>query len=70
MKKYVVLILLQAPFLGWSQSNVSLDSCIDWAYGHYEYEKQAQAFHFIMHSTVNENQTKSHQPEELFLDVH
>ncbi|MCK5700156.1 MAG: TolC family protein, partial [Cyclobacteriaceae bacterium] len=64
--KYVLLILLQAPFLGWSQSNVSLDSCIDWAYRHYEYEKQVQAYQESA-ALADENIGKSWYPQ-LMLD--
>ncbi len=32
------------PISGWSQNTISLDSCIIWAYQHFEYEKQALAY--------------------------
>lgn len=44
MKNIIIAILMFAPFFGWAQSPVSLDSCINWSYSHYEYEKQAMAY--------------------------
>ena len=44
MKNLIITILLFVPFFGWAQSPVSLDSCINWSYSHYEYEKQAMAY--------------------------
>jgi len=44
MKKYLIFIFLISPIFGWSQSVLSLDSCVDWAYDHFEYEAQAMAY--------------------------
>jgi len=44
MKKYLLILFLQIPFLGWSQSGISLDSCISWAYDHFAYESQVLAY--------------------------
>ncbi len=44
MKNYLIFIILITPLFGWSQSEVSLDSCISWAYDYFEYESQAMAY--------------------------
>jgi outer membrane protein TolC len=44
MKKYLLFLFMIAPMFGWSQSEISLDSCINWAYDHFEYESQAMAY--------------------------
>jgi len=44
MKQYTIAIFLLVSVTGWSQSSVSLDSCISWAYTHFEYESQALAY--------------------------
>ena len=44
MKNITIAILMFAPFSGWAQSAVSLDSCINWSYSLFEYEKQAVAY--------------------------
>ena len=44
MKKFIIFIFIMAPLFGWSQTEVSLDSCISWAYDHFEYESQAMAY--------------------------
>lgn len=35
---------MMTPSFGWSQNEMQLDSCIDWAYQHFEYESQAIAY--------------------------
>ena len=44
MKNILTITLLLISQLSWSQSSVSLDSCINWAYDHFAYEKQALAY--------------------------
>ena len=44
MKKYLIFICMMTPLFGWSQNEIQLDSCIDWAYQHFEYESQAIAY--------------------------
>ena len=44
MKKYLIILFTVAPLFGSSQTEVSLDSCISWAYDHFEYESQALAY--------------------------
>ena len=64
--KYLFIVLLQIPIYAWSQSGISLESCINWAYQHFEYEKQAIAYRESA-ELADENATKNWYPQ-LILD--
>ncbi len=64
--KYLLILLLQIPFYAWSQSEVSLDSCISWAYQNFEYEQQAISYRTSA-DLADENAGKSWYPQ-LILD--
>ncbi len=44
MNKLLFFLLIQFPLPSAASPPVTLDSCIQWAYDHYEYEKQAMAY--------------------------
>lgn len=44
MKNYIFYIFMITPLIGWSQSEVLLDSCISWSYDHFEYQSQSRAY--------------------------
>lgn len=53
---------MQLPLIGRSQTSLSLDSCINWAYSHYEYEEQIVAYRESA-ELANKNATKNWYPK-------